>query len=259
MEFDADLTACAQLVEAGDAERFAAVMAAPVAARAKLFPLYAFNIEVSRAPWVTQEPMIAEMRLQWWRDALEEIREGALVRRHDVVTPLAHILTAEDTERLDDLILARRWDIEREPFEDMEAFRRHIRETSGGLLVVAGRSLDRAAPTKVLEQAGFALGLANWLRAVPVLEAAGRIPLVEGTHEALRGLAQEGLDALDEARVGRRDVPKAARPAFLPVAQAEAVLRRAAAEPRRVGDGALDPAPIARRWALSRAALFGRW
>src|SRR6056297_28254 len=259
MEFDADLTACAQLVEAGDVQRFAAVMAAPVAARAKLFPLYAFNIEVSRAPWVTQEPMIAEMRLQWWRDALEEIRERGVVRRHEVVTPLAHILSAEDTERLDDLILARRWDIEREPFEDMAAFRGHIRETSGGLLVVAGQVLDRAAPTEVLEQAGFALGLANWLSAVPALEAAGRIPLVEGTQDAVRALAQAGLEALSEARRARGDVPKAARPALLPVSQAEAVLRRAVQVPGRVGDGALDPAPIARRWALTRGAVFGRW
>jgi phytoene/squalene synthetase len=259
MEFDADLTACAQLVEAGDSERFAAVMAAPVAARAKLFPLYAFNIEVSRAPWVTQEPMIAEMRLQWWRDALEEIRERGIVRRHEVVTPLAHVLSAEDTVRLDDLILARRWDIGREPFEDMAAFRAHIRGTSGGLLVVAGQVLDRSAPAEVLEKAGFALGLANWLRAVPALEAAGRIPLVEGTQDAVRSLAQEGLEALKEARRGRSDLPKAARPACLPVAQAETVLRRALKVPGRVAEGGLDPAPMARRWALSRAALFGRW
>jgi phytoene/squalene synthetase len=259
MELDADLTACAQLVEAGDPERFAAVMAAPVAARAKLFPLYAFNIEVSRAPWVTQEPMIAEMRLQWWRDALEEIRERGIVRRHEVVTPLAHILNAEDTERLDDLILARRWDIGREPFEDIAAFRTHIRDTAGGLLVVAGQVLDRSAPAEVLEKAGFALGLANWLRAVPALEAAGRIPLVEGTQDAVRSLAHEGLEALAEARRGRGDIPKVARPACLPVAQAEAVLRRAVAVPSRVGEGALDPAPIRRRMTLTRAVVFGRW
>jgi len=208
---------------------------------------------------VKQEPMIAEMRLQWWRDALEEIRDGGLVRRHEVVTPLAHLLSVADTERLDDLILARRWDIGREPFEDMAAFRRHIRETSGGLLVVAGQVLDRAAPAELLQQAGYALGLANWLRAVPALEAAGRIPLVEGTQDAVRALAQEGLEGLAEARRRRRDVPKAARPACLPVTQAEAVLRRAVALPGRVGDGTLDPAPIRRRWALGRAALLGLW
>ncbi|TNF18762.1 MAG: phytoene synthase, partial [Rhodobacteraceae bacterium] len=62
-----DWQACAAIVEKGDPDRFASAMAAPVAARARLFPLYAFNLEVARAPWVTQEPMIAEMRLQWWR------------------------------------------------------------------------------------------------------------------------------------------------------------------------------------------------
>jgi len=70
MTFDDDLVACAKLVERGDPLRFRTVMAAPLHARRVLFPLYAFNVEVSRAPWVTQEPMIAEMRLQWWRDAL---------------------------------------------------------------------------------------------------------------------------------------------------------------------------------------------
>ncbi len=65
------LAACAALVERGDPDRFLAVMAAPAWARARLFPLYAFNLEVARAPWVTEEPMIAEMRLQWWRDVVE--------------------------------------------------------------------------------------------------------------------------------------------------------------------------------------------
>ena len=72
--------ACAGIVERGDPERFLAIMAGPVAARRILFPIIALNIEVSRAPWVTQEAMIAEMRLQWWRDALEEVAEGKEVR-----------------------------------------------------------------------------------------------------------------------------------------------------------------------------------
>ncbi|MGB3250003.1 MAG: squalene/phytoene synthase family protein, partial [Tabrizicola sp.] len=71
------VAACAGLVQRGDPDRFRAVMAAPVEARAQLFPLYAFNLEVARAPWVTQEPLIAEMRLQWWRDVVENAASGA--------------------------------------------------------------------------------------------------------------------------------------------------------------------------------------
>ena len=63
MQFDADLMACAELVQRADPDRFMAAMAAPVAARRVLFPLYALNVEIARAPWVTQEAMIAEMRL----------------------------------------------------------------------------------------------------------------------------------------------------------------------------------------------------
>ena len=61
--------------------------------------------------------MIAEMRLQWWRDVLEQIRSGGGARRHEVVTPLARVLDAEMTDLLDALIAARRWDTERAPFD----------------------------------------------------------------------------------------------------------------------------------------------
>ena len=55
VEFDDDVKACAALVHRADPDRFMAVMAAPVPARPLLFPLYALNVEVARAPWVTQE------------------------------------------------------------------------------------------------------------------------------------------------------------------------------------------------------------
>ncbi|MWB79519.1 phytoene synthase, partial [Pseudooceanicola sp. 216_PA32_1] len=151
-------------------------MAAPVGARRVLFPIYAFNVEVSRAPWVTAEPMIAQMRLQWWRDALEEIGARTVVRRHEVVTPLSAVLDPEGARLLDALIAARDWDVEREPFADAAAFDAYIAATSGNLVRAVARALggdgDAAAG-----DAGWALGLANWFLAVPALEGAGRHPL----------------------------------------------------------------------------------
>jgi len=58
-----DVIACAKLVERGDPLRFRAVMASPAALRPALFTLFAFNVEVARAPWITKEAMIADMRL----------------------------------------------------------------------------------------------------------------------------------------------------------------------------------------------------
>jgi phytoene/squalene synthetase len=109
------LQACANLVSRADPERFFAAMAAPIAARAVLLPVYAASIEVARAPWLTQEPMIAEMRLQWWRDVFEEIETGR-PRKHEVVDALAPVLGPKGAAALDAMVLARRWDIYKEGF-----------------------------------------------------------------------------------------------------------------------------------------------
>ncbi|PIL12365.1 hypothetical protein P775_28080, partial [Puniceibacterium antarcticum] len=195
MTFDDDLIACAQMVERADPDRFRALMATPVAARAKLFPIYAFNIEAARAPWVTQETMIAEMRLQWWRDALEEIRSGATVRRHEVVTPLAGVLDSTSAELLDRGVAARRWDIYRDPFEDVAHFQRYIEETGGHLMLASARALGGQDDAAALDL-GYAAGLAAYLRAVPELESRGRVPLVDGRVEAVAELARGGLERL---------------------------------------------------------------
>ncbi|GGG86954.1 phytoene synthase [Salipiger pallidus] len=257
MEFDADLTACAQLVERGDPDRFAATMAAPVEARAVLFPIYAFNVEVARAPWVTQETMIAEMRLQWWRDALEEIREGKVVRRHEVVTPLSAVLDAKGAELLDRLVGARRWDVYRDAFEDAEHFSRYVEETSGHLVLAAGRALG-AMPEAVARDAGYAAGLVQFLRAVPELEGKGRVPLVDGRPEGIVALAENGLARLDRARAGLAGVSRPARAALISCWQARPLLKLAAREPGRVADGTLSLSEFRRRFSLARVAMGGR-
>jgi len=258
MSFDADLNACASLVERGDPLRFRAVMSVPVAARRVLFPLYAFNVEVARAPWVTQEPMIAEMRLQWWRDVCEEIAKGGPVRRHEVATPLAQVITPGDADLLDQLVAARRWDIYKDPFEDAAHFADYLNRTSGHLTWVAARSLG-AADEAVVRDAAFAAGVATWLRAIPELEAKGRIPLVDGTADGVKALAGEGLERLQNARKSRALVSKNARAALLHVGQAETTLKAALANPARVADGQLPDVAAQDQLRLAFRSLTGRW
>ena len=66
MSSEDDVAACAEMVAKGDPERFGAAMTAPRAARAGLLALYAFNLEIARAPRVASEAMLAEIRLRWW-------------------------------------------------------------------------------------------------------------------------------------------------------------------------------------------------
>lgn len=254
----ADFNACAGLVERGDPLRFRAVMAAPLSARLVLFPLYAFNIEVARAPWVTQETMIAEMRLQWWRDVAEEIGEGGAVRRHEVATPLVTVIAAEDAPLLDELAAARRWDIYRDPFEDADHFARYLDQTAGNLAWLAAKTLG-TAEERVVRDAAFAAGVAAWLAALPELEARGRVPLLDGTAAGVKSLAQDALERLAKARRQRGSISAAARPALLHVGAAKPVLKAAIARPGAVADGAL-PDPIeADRLALPLRVLTGHW
>ncbi|MEL7211995.1 MAG: squalene/phytoene synthase family protein [Pseudomonadota bacterium] len=250
--------ACAGIVERGDPERFLAIMAAPPEARRVLFPIIALNVEVSRAPWVTQEPMIAEMRLQWWRDALEEIASGGPVRSHEVTTPLAEVLTPKQARALDRLVAARRWDVYSEPFEDAVHFEEYLDATAAELMVTCAQALGDAS-AEVVRGFGWGVGLANWLRAVPELEARGKVPMVDGRADAVRLLAQRGVALIREARARRAAVSAAARPAMLMGWQAEYVLRRASANPDAVRQGTLAPSPARAKLGLMIGAATGRW
>jgi phytoene synthase len=249
------LQACAEIVERGDPDRFLATMAAPPAARAVLFPLYAFNIEVSRAPWVTEEPMIAEMRLQWWRDALEEIAAGGPVRSHEVTQQLAGVLDAQAARALDRTVAARRWDIYREPFEDSAHFAEHLDATAAELMWQAVRLLGGGPEVEAEVRAtGHGAGLVRFLQAVPELEARGRVPLVDGRAQAIRELARAALRAMPAWRRLRRQVPRQARAGLLEAWQAPVLLRQIAADPSRVAQGRVALSPFRKKLRLMRWA-----
>ena len=254
------IASCAGLVERGDPDRFRAAMAAPVAAREKLFVLYAFNLEVARAPFVTKEPMIAEMRLQWWRDVVEQIAGDGPVRSHEVATPLAQLAreAALPEAALDALVAARRWDIYSDPFEDEAALDAHLDATAAGLMWLSAKALGaRQDEEATIRAAGFGHGVALWLAAIPGLEERGKRPLVDGRAEAVRDLARRGLEQLRGAR--RAGISKPAIPALRAAWQAEAMLKRAIAEPGRVGAGALAQGPAASAASLALKAATGRW
>ena len=254
MSFDA----CAALVEKADPMRFRVAMAAPVAARKVLFPLYAFNVEVARAPWVTQEAMIAEMRLQWWRDALEEIAEGKTPRRHEVVDALAGVLDVEAAKCLDGLVAARRWDVYKDPFEGSAHFDEYIDATSGHLMWTASRLLG-AADEAVVRDFAYGVGVANIFQAVPALVAQGREPLIDTTDAGLLTLANNGLQRLSQAARGRCAVSKASGVALVAGYHAKGVLRMVQATPARVTADALDTNPARDSLRFLNVSLRGWW
>lgn len=246
-----DIAACAQLVERGDPDRFAATMATPVAMRRVLFPLYAFNLEIARAPWMSAEPLIAEMRLQWWHDALDEIAAGGPVRRHEVATPLSQVLDAAAARLLTGCVTARRREAQRLPMADANDLRDYVAETGGTLMWVAARALGADDETRA-RGIGAAAGLANYLLGVPLFLQRGLNPLPEMTTSQFHDLVQAHLDM----------VRPSGRPAFLQRMaelagwRAATILERALRDPAAIPEGRLVEPEMQRRLTLVRRRFF---
>lgn len=258
---------CAALVQKGDPDRFLAVMAAPLWARESLLPLYAFNLEVARAPWVSKEPLIAEMRLQWWLDVVEAAcKDSAPPRAHEVAAPL-HALIQErglPQEALEAMITARRHDAYGEAFAGRAAFDAYIEETSAGLMWLAARSLG--APDRAEEAVrgyGRAAGIANYLKAVPDLVERGRRPLPIAADEApelvIAELARDGLESLKRARGGRKSLPKGAAPAMLSGWQTAPLLKLALRDPASVLEGRFQLSEFSKRGRLLMQSFSSSW
>jgi len=251
------IEACAELVERGDPDRFLSAMTAGPKARGGLMVLYAFNLEVARAPWVTAEAMIAEMRLQWWADAIEEIYAGGTVRRHEVVTPLAELITEKRLDRaaFDALIEARRWDIYKEPHADMAAFDRYISDTSAGLMWLAAQALgadDMHRPSVM--NFGYGAGVAALFRAIPALENAQKYPLVDGTNAGVSDLAKRAL-----ARLDVQNLPKSVRAALRSGWMAKQALEQAARAPELVARNELGASEFYKKIKLLWLSTTGRY
>jgi len=248
--------ACAELVERGDPDRFLSAMTAPRDDRAALFVLYAFNLEVARAPWVTKEAMIAEMRLQWWADAIEEIYGDGDVRRHEVVTPLATLVADKGLERtpFDRLIEARRWDIYKEPHKDQAAFDRYISDTSAGLMWLAAQALGAGAMHRdLVMDYGYAVGVAALFRAIPALENAQKYPLVDGTPSGVSALAKAALARLE----GVKGLPTSASAALRSGWMAKYTVKLAARSPELVAAGGLEPSEFSKKIRLLWKTMTG--
>ncbi len=274
------LDAAGKLVRRNDPERFLTVQFAPADCRDALLAIYAFNYEVARVREIVSEPVLGQIRLQWWHDAIAEIAAGRQPRAHEVVTPLAaairrHSLPATLLWRLID---AREQDLAGDPPADLPALAGYADGTAGSLvelaLAVLGETGDTAA--RVAHLAGVGIGLAGLMRAVP-FHAGARRCYLPGDLVAAAGLDLEAVFAghcppalapivrrvaghaaahLAEAAQASAALPATARPALLPVVLA----RRWLADLARAGHDPFVPvreAPIRRLLALASAAWRG--
>lgn len=272
------LSAPARLVRQLDPDLFHAALLAPEPVRERLMVLYAFDIELSRAAETPSEPLIARMRLQFWREVLEAAGAGGAPREHEVAGPL-HRLVADHALPADDLTaLVDARELELHGAMDEHRFAEWLDARFGALtrLAVALLAGESAPARRAASAVGQAGGTAFALRTAPAMAAAGGPTLLPGlagedvaalargrTTEHARGvahrLADRGLGLLAAARAERAAVPKAAAPALLPAWRAERVLKRAQAPALELASLVRVRDDGARAFNLAWRALSGRW
>ncbi|HSD91619.1 MAG TPA: squalene/phytoene synthase family protein, partial [Methyloceanibacter sp.] len=225
----------------GDPDRALAALFAPGAARGDLVTLIAFNVELARIAEQTSEPDLGAIRLQWWRDAIDEGAQGAITG-HPVADAVTALMVRRDLSgaRLGAMIDARAFDLATKIMPDQAALETYLQDTAGALFALSAECLGAQGTSVELAaaQGGLAYGLTGLMRALPVHAAHGRVDLPadmlrsqgSSPEEILAGKASEGVsvvlaelrrkarEALEEARQHVAALDPGGRAAFLPLA-----------------------------------------
>jgi hypothetical protein len=172
------------LVRSADRDRFLGALFAPEPARTDLLALLAFNHELARTRSVTREPMLARIRLEWWREAVAEAAGAGKPRAQPVVESLGETVRRRRL-RPQDLV---------------------------ALIDACEEEID--GPLDVL-RAGHALADLE-LAVLGVADEASRRAVRAVSAAWLMGEGPERDALLAEARALRREIDPAALPILLP-------------------------------------------
>jgi phytoene synthase len=268
-----------------DRDRYQTALFAPASRRDALFALYVFNYEIARIRESVREPMLGLIRLQWWRDALDEIYAGKPLRKHEVVPPLARAIAAHGLSKthFSALLDARAQDMEEVPPESLAALEDYAAGTSGNLILLALEVLgvrEASAAVEAGRDIGIAYALTGLLIAAPfhaqrrrtylpaAMTAQHGIDLERSLFAlkpspelaaATRAIAARARGRLEAARQQRRAVPRAALPVLLHALVAEQRLRQLDAVDHNLFDPKLAAKDTLQSLRLACAALRHRY
>jgi 15-cis-phytoene synthase len=270
---------CESLVREGDPDRYWASLYAPADRRPYLHALYAFNFEVARIREAVREALVGEIRLQWWRDALQGEARGD-VRSNPVAAALDDTIVKFRLPRqaLVDLIDARVFDLYDDPMPSLNDLEGYCGETSSSLIRLSSMVLAAGRDPGSADAAGHggvAYAITGLLRAFPWHARQGQVFVpadILARHGVVRddivtGRGGPGLRAaladmravarrhLDQVRTLRGTVTAEADPAFRPLALVEPYLGQME---RRDYDPFRTPVDLPqwrRIWALWRGAF----
>jgi phytoene synthase len=172
------------LVRGADRARFLGALFAPEPQRTGLLAVLALDHELARTRTVTREPMLARIRLEWWREAAAEAAGAGKPRAQPIVESLSEIV------------------------------RRHRLPVEGLIALIDAREQEIDGPLDVV-RAGHALADLE-LGVLGVGDPASRLAAHAVAVAELMGEGPEREQLLGDARAQRRKVDRAALPILLP-------------------------------------------
>lgn len=240
---------CEALVREADPDRYWASLLAPQEKRPYLHALYAFNFEIARVRESVREAMLGEIRLQWWRDALQGEARGD-VKANPVSAALDDTIVKFRLPRqsLVNLIDARMFDLYEDPMPSLNDLEGYCGETSSSLIQLSSIILNDGKDPGTADaagHAGVAYAVTGLLRAFPFHARQGQLflpadilarhgvvredvvsgrggPGLKGALADMRAVARRHLD---QVRTLRATIPPASEPAFRPLALVEPYLK----------------------------------
>ncbi len=126
---------CQELVRRADRDRWLSTLFAPAEHRTALLALYAFNVEVARVRAAAHEPLAGEIRLQWWRDVMAGEGRGE-VEANPVAAALRRAIAHYHlpADRLDAIIVARRFDLYDDPMPTLAALETYADDVAANVI-----------------------------------------------------------------------------------------------------------------------------
>ena len=240
-------------LKAVDPDRYRSALFADKASRERLMTLYAFHAELAKVPELVSEPMLGEIRYQWWRDCVEEIYSGGVVRQHEVATPLSAVLRESDIPSfwIDRLIDGRARDLDPQPFGDIAAAKAYCAQTSG-VLMQMGVHLLGGEGNGAVARAGEAWGLTGIARSWKYYTNS----MV--SEIAFEDVCRAAKQSHSEAQAGLISLPAAAFPAVAYAALVPKFLSKLTQSSHDASQKSVSYAPLLKQLRLMGAVIKGK-
>jgi phytoene synthase len=202
---DSDDLGLDELVRRVDPDRWlSSRFIARPAARADVVTLYAYDHELGRAPKVASNALMGEIRLTWWREALDEIFSDKPVRHHPTAQALAAVVARHNLARepLETMIDARYRELDTAPMSEGEVLD-WARDTGGLAAQLAAQVLDSGTDAKMALAGGSAWALGKRMAEDPDLRPTF-LRVIHAARSASRNLSVAAFPAVAHAALAGR-------------------------------------------------------